>query len=762
MKYRLVLLVAFLTLLTSQTKASANVDVENVMRKAIVSAPLHLRGVERYEANIYIKGGVVFTKIPQIISANLGSKCPNVNYAYMLENFSFVEFNAPNVYKQTVLSERNTIPEELLGDDFTLKYFNFNLYNTTGDDLIISPLSKNAFAYYRFEFIDSLTTTGEVYGIKVTPRIKNKQLFYGVICIDDETWQLSYVNLKLNTAIGPLTLEQQFVDIGDGVKLPKLQSYNIDLSLLGVKGKADYIEQHTYNTVKHSHIETKTKQSSKWTNILSKELLTRRDMRKGVRYSRKIVEEFDSLNNDLEIVTRNMYYVVDTLKLDITSNDWDNLRPIGLTELETASINKAKKEQEKPKQYIVVEEPGLTSKILKPRWNIGKGCQLSLMGFSPSMISYHTVTGLSLSNALNIDYNKGVFKASAGIDAGYAFSAKRFYYKTYATLGIGKRLLTVEHGDKYVDWKGEKGELTFNNSFSSFINKRNHKILVNDKFWHFIYTSEPLWGMKLQTRLLIDQYTPVENSCNVSLFKQDRDFAPNIPINRYLSDNGVEAYEQATASVHISYTPRLKYSINKDGIRKPVGSAFPTIGVTLSQGISALRGNTDFFHLNCSLSRRKTFSMTDCFNWDIEWGKIFNGHKNGFATWQHFAGSDKVVGLARVSSGYNGFVMFRPYELSTNDWYLKVGAHYQTQSLLIKKIPLFRNWLYTEELHFKTAVISNDDIYTEFGYGLGQILLVLRTSAFVSFHNGDFQAVRFRMAFSLGDLLKATSINSPL
>lgn len=752
MRRTTILLLLLLVILPCRVIAENHHDAECVMRKAIVCAPLHLRGIEHYEANSYIRGSVVFSNIPTLLQHNLGSRCPETNYAYMLETFSFMEYNAPNTYKQTIISEQNSIPQELLGKDFTLKYFNFNLYNTSSDDVIISPLSRNAHAYYKFEFVDSLTTEG-VYGIRVIPRVRSKQLFEGVICIDEGSWQLSYVNLKIETAIGDINVEQQFVNVADNVNLMKLQVYNVDISLFGVKGRAEYVEQHTYTLVKHSDTHEKVVMSQRLLSVLEKEHLSRRDMVRGVRYSKRLISKLDTISNGLEITTKNKYFIVDSGKVNITNHDWESLRPMGLSDLESESLNSELQRQSNTR-YVLVDQPTPLTRLVSPTWKIGKRFDLSLSGLNSSIAFYHPVTGFALEQKLTLGYERNRLRLQLEGTGGYAFSDKDFWYELKAGATLGSHHLTVKRGNGYVDWKGTKGDTWLNNSLISLFTKRNFKTLARDKYWHFDYTSSPVWGLELDVNFHVDEYSSVENHCNFSIFRPKRRFKPNEVVNRYVSEQDLAPYKQATAQLGIRYTPRLKYYTTTEGTRKIVGSAFPTIGFSITQGVSAIAGNTDFVHLNWSLTRKKTFSMTDCFNWDAEAGVILNNKNNGFATWQHFEGSDKVFGLARVASGYNGFVTFKPYEMSTNDWYVKLSAHYQTQSLLIKKIPIFRNWLYTEEIHVKAAVISNDDVYTELGYGLGQILLVLRTTAFVSFHNKEFESVCFRMAFSLGDLLK--------
>jgi hypothetical protein len=52
-----------------------------IMRKAIARAPYHLRQVENYEAEVYLKGSLNMKKIPRILQKNMEKMARKLNRA---------------------------------------------------------------------------------------------------------------------------------------------------------------------------------------------------------------------------------------------------------------------------------------------------------------------------------------------------------------------------------------------------------------------------------------------------------------------------------------------------------------------------------------------------------------------------------------------------------------------------------------------------------------------------------------------------------
>lgn len=768
-------------IITNDTNNSENGDYANdIMRHAIINTPLHLNEVERYTANMYIKGSLYVYKIPQINIGKINEKLPQAGRTYTIESINRLEYTSPNKYTQTTLAERSLLPQILIDSDIRLKYFNFNFYNISNNDVVISPLSPHAFLHYKFEYSGYSESFGlKIHHIKVKPRINSKQLFEGTIFIVDKSWQLAHIDLLLETAIGDINVVQNFVPIEHELWLPVFQDYTLDLSLLGIIGQFNYIGATEYTEVKFTTSETSLRNAlkidddklstilgidhpqkikrykrnaQKLTEILDSEHLTNASLKKSGRYWRRITAISDTTKNKLEITDRLKYTILDSVQSVNNIDILNEYRQIPLTTLEINSFNESEpNNREKKKQ-----DDAKSSRSIFGEQNIDlcKGVSATLSALNANMIYYHPVTGVGLEQELSIKMQHEKAFCSVGFKAGYAFSAKQFLPEANVKLSIGKNSFTYAVGNSYIDWKGNTGDPRFTNSLASFFAKKNHKILVNNHYQHYDFDTEPAWGMKINASMHYNEYTSSQNNTNFSILKNKKDFKPNIPQNDYINDKSLSNGSQAVVGIAIEYTPRLRYYTDKEGKRVAQDSRWPTFWTQYRCGI----GNTsedaksNFSQLSFNILHKKNFSLTDKFDWEIGYGAMFEAQNASFADWKHFAGSKKLCAISDMASGYKGFVMFDSYRLSTNEWYANIAVHYQSQSLLIKRIPAFRNWLYTEELFLKSAIIGGRDVYSEIGYGIGHILLILRTTIFASFVNKDFDSVNLRMSISIPKL----------
>lgn len=734
-----------------------------IMRHAILNAPLHHKKLKSYNAQTYIKGTVRFDAIPTIMA----NKMPETDRTYIIESINSITFEAPNTYKHTVISEQNSMPDFDLGNNTKLRYFNLDLYDTSNDDIIISPLASNAMSHYNFEHIGTSTAFGQTINhIKVVPKRQSKQLFSGTIDIADSTWQITHASLQLSTAIGELNTVLNYIPINNNVWMPVLQNYELGISFMGVRGNMKYVGSLNYTNVEYSEPENVilakhpitddqvsasaarvlrlASNSTKLSDILQKPSPTNADVRRANRYWRRQENLSTDLHGSLEIKNRLNYTFVDTIN-NARSAQWELIRPIPLTDDEVDGFELA--DTTRAQRALL---PQTETSAAKP----SKKVHVSVMGLSPDMLYYTPVTGFTPQQSITLSIDSRIKWSITGT-ASYAISAKQWMAWLKATAQIGRNhTLWTQIGRDYHDWKEPLGNSRFTNTFSSLFSKRSYRKVVDKEFVSLNYEGSPAWGLNVKAWVKRESITPVENTTNYSFFKRNHTFAPNIPINKLTRPEHLTGGRQTAAAISVSYTPRLRYYRDSGGNRVAVGSRVPTFTAGIEQGLGAINeGMSNYTHASFSIAHMKAFSLADKFNWMISGGVFSNSFNTGFANWKHYAGSNRIFALADMATGYKGYTMFTPYELSTNDWYIDITGHYQTQALMLKRIPALGKWLYTEELFLKSALIAGNDLYTEIGYGIGHIMLILRMSAFVSFHNEEFQMVRFRMALSLADLL---------
>ncbi len=785
------LVLASRTIMLKEVIAYADEDpAYKIMRKAIINAPIHLHDVSHYEAQFYVRGSLKFTRIPALVRMRLGERTPEEFQTYVTESINRLEYTAPNNYTHTVVSEQNNlfslIPE---GYETQLHYVNLNFYNISDDNLIVSPLSPHAFSYYDFTYEGYSTIFGRTTNhIRVTPKNNNSRLVHGTIDIVEDDWQLSALDLTVKTPFGNLLLEQTFVPAREGLWLPMKQNYTLEISILGVRGRGTYIGSLNYkditmldvpNALQHSLEEdTDTlaahfgsasranrykRNTSRIIDIIEQENPTNGKMRRSSRIWRRIAELGDTTATHLEVQSsRPNYTVIDSLRVDKGDIYWQYLRPVDLTDDEAQGFAVMMSSERIDSIRIGKKDDGgqgtevFLSVLGQKPIRLGEHTTLSFSGINSNLVWFNPTTGFTFEQTAQLRSRFGK-DFSFEVDARYAYAltARKFFRELVIASEWDKHRFEFVGGKFFTDWKGTIGDPFLTNTFTSLFLKRNYKKMNDRTYLTAHYRLKPTWGMTLDVESHYEYVKPVSNVNDFSFFKRNHQFSANEPRNARLTDEALASARQATTSATLRYTPRLHYYTNRNGQRVIVGSRWPTFEASLVRGSNTVVDESvKFTHMNFAVSKANKFSFSDHVNWSIEGGFFDNAGTLGFSNWKHFRGSDKIVALADMSTGYSGFVTFGPYELSTNEWYVNASVHYQTQSLLLKKLLPLEQFLFTEEAYVRAAHIAGHRTYTELGYGLAHLALVLRTSVFVSFIDKDFESVCFRMAISLADILR--------
>src|SRR6185503_15799346 len=96
-------------------------------------------------------------------------------------------------------------------------YQNTQHLNGFNEHGFVSPLSKNAHAYYRYQLAGKFAERGNlVYAIRVLPTMRDEHLFYGTIYIIDKEWLLYAADLHLSPSanmefIDSIRIREQYI-----------------------------------------------------------------------------------------------------------------------------------------------------------------------------------------------------------------------------------------------------------------------------------------------------------------------------------------------------------------------------------------------------------------------------------------------------------------------------------------------------------------------------------------------------------------------
>ena len=88
------------------------------------------------------------------------------------------------------------------------------------------------------------------------------------------------------------------------------------------------------------------------------------------------------------------------------------------------------------------------------------------------------------------------------------------------------------------------------------------------------------------------------------------------------------------------------------------------------------------------------------------------------------------------------------YAASTNKHWLKGEFNYDSNYLLLKRLPFLQGKMFTESLHLKNLYTPDMKLYSEIGYSIN-ITRLLNFGTFVSFRKAEYQDFGIRIMFDL-------------
>lgn len=772
-----------------------------IMRKAIGMAPYYLNYISYYKADVYLKGNVIVNKIPKLYQKALNAEAKRAEKegekgvrikegdVYLMESFNEIEFTAPDKYVQKVLSFNSTFPES--EDNVSpMDFINASFYQPIIADIAISPLSPQAFSYYKFQYLGA-TPQGNVTinKIRVTPKMKSQQLFDGIIYIIENLWCIQSLDLTNDNLMGKINVQQLYIPVGDDIWMPVSHKFTINVSIVGVRADVGYAGSVKYLEVKPNESLKKpesvktdfyatqakpgpevpvSKNQEKIEELLSKEELSNRDM---IRLSRLMDQESkksqpDSVRKSLEVKDNYQRSVEkDAAKKD--SAYWAEIRPIPLSELEMKSIqlrDSVKTEASLLRTDVSGDSVTITLKkqksgLTKALNNVAFGHTWSdTTGFSfrfgglinLESLSFNTVDGFKYGIDFRIAKrfrSKGTLTIAPELK--WAFSRGSLCWRVNSGYNFNsskQQSISIAGGITSRDISSGGGIRPFLNSISSLIFERNYLKLYESKYLTATYRSEITNGMNVVLSAGYEDRHMLENTTSYSFVKTSRDYTPNIPVNMFL-DTVTNPLFLIRDQKHVhfggtlSYTPRQKYSIY-NGRRVSRGSDWPTFSLTWKHGINEFAGEQETWKhydmLSLDISRSNNIGAFSEFRWQIHAGGFLDNRSVPFYDFFHINTQPLYILLDDYR---DAFRLPSYYSLSTPEFHGEMHIKYTTPYLVLKYLPGLSKTLMRENLSISWLASRYTRSYTEIGYSITELFFLGELGVYAGFDNLKFRSV---------------------
>ncbi len=770
-----------------------------IMRKAIGLAPYYLNQVGYYKAEVYIKGSFVIRKIPKLMQRNLevNEEKIKTGEAYIIESINEIEFNAPDKYKQRIIAQQSTLPDAGNTDVSPMDVIKASFYEPVLADAAISPLAPNAFAHYKYKYEGSTPQGNFVINkISVIPRRKSQQVFYGTIYIIEGLWCLHSLDLSNDNLAGSINIKQVYTPVQDDIWMPVSHKFDVNVSIVGIKGDGEYGSAITYNEVepntsleKPESIEEVdyyvqddipeeekllTKEQQKIEDILAKDDLSNRDMVKLSRLMNKEAAQSNTEEESLEIIsTRDFTVEEDADKRDSTY--WNSIRPIPLSQEERISVRVsdslesirsarlARRSGELSDTSILKDEKRfrktLNDIVFGRSFNSSDGLVDVRFGglFDIDRINFNSVDGFYYGTNLRFRKRwKNSNTLTIRPSAEWAFASNSLRWRINGSYYYNRMKMSrilFWWGEETRDFNRLSGISPTLNMGTSLFFKDNYLKLYNSRYATISHRHELVNGLYAEFRYNYEQRSLVDNNTDFSFLKKSESYEENLPLNAYHPDPelndlpyGLADHTHHSGFVELTWVPKQRYRLS-NGVKSSAGSDYPTFKLNYLHGLTIYDDNSKagFDRINFEVSQTNvSVGAFAEYSWRLKAGGFLNNDGALYQDFFHFNSQP----LPLLLTNYRDvFMLPAYYSLSTHEYYTEAHFRFTTPYLLIKLLPVLSNTLMRENVSIAYLYTPQIGHYTEFGYAISEFLLVGRIGVFVGLDNMRYQSTGFRFTF---------------
>ncbi|MDR0364474.1 MAG: DUF5686 and carboxypeptidase regulatory-like domain-containing protein [Bacteroidales bacterium] len=778
-----------ITLAEVEIKSNAEDPAYAIMRRAIAKAPYYRQLFDSYQAEIYSKGTLRIDKIPKIMARAINKVDKDLNIKvdniYTRESIGAIHYENDSI-NHTVLSIKSSFPDQIsLSEDVFDAFTLFNIYGETVG--MISPLSKNALATYRFNLENA--THNEygkmIYHIRLTPKRNNALAFTGYIDIVDSTWHVHYFDLsaKQNFSVvkAEYNIKENFCELEKDVWAPATIFLKMKVSVMKIEATIDLSSSIQYGSYKlnaflkpseaddtqqpeikseNNYIisEKSKKIEEKITGIAQKEEISNRDALKIVSLI-EAKEKEDKKNNPtsreqektLEISNRS-YMTVDSLAYLRGDAYWNEKRTIPLTIAEEQGyiqkqINDSIQEAKENKFLKTTNEPkineirslyyGVDLFGSSLSFNPVDGVKIKVNGYLNKRFKDTTLWRNSLTLGYSFEQQHAIFSASSRYDY---FPEKR------ATIGM-------YGGQESFDFNRSTGVQPIVNTISTLFFKENYIKMYQRTYAGLHHDIELFNGFDTKISLSYEWRRQLYNEIDYSFFyRKSKTYEENIPDNPYVEDGHSEYLnggKAALLNVELRYTPERYYTYSNRK-KQFLSSKYPAISLIWKKGIPNLLGSdVDFDYLQLGVTHRIRTGLLKNFDYEVNGGWFVNRKSMHFSDFRHMAIYQFPLMFNNI---YKTYHTMDAYQASTNEWIISAFFRYETLYLLLKYLPGLNKTLMTENLYLsylKTPFVKD---YIEVGYSLNNIWLIGKIGVFIGFEKFKYAQWSLKVSLDLSNL----------
>jgi len=708
-----------------------------IMRKAIAKAPYYQNVVKSSVYNAYSKGSGKMTSIPKVFEGLMDENDRKEmsqfkDKTFLLESYSEIKFTAPDTYVQNIIAFSSSFPTMNDPKSSFLSTM-YSLYNPNFLTAV-SPLNKDAFDYYRFRYegfeeIDNQT----INKIKIIPKLKDPKLLSGTIYIADGEWNVRNAEISISVMGMDITYHLNYHAVSEGIYLVTDALTEIDANILGVKLEANLLSsmQFTDIVLNDSLIAV---EKSNLKSVKIKEKPKKKSLE--IKYDDLLKQNVDSLAN-----RRDSAYWTTVRKIVLTDEERQSYARRDTLEQYIDSVDNA---QKNPKfQFSDLISGGLV------------GNESSLLYFSYSGLlgawdGYNFTDGFRLGQSFGFDFkNKKTHHLTVSPSVFYMTARKDFVWNVNTNFSYLPKSLrgkaNLNFGRKTQDFSSDAGMGNLLNTAYTLFYGQNIAKLYDDKFISLSNEIDIANGLRLMAGAEISRRNELKIKTIYHLFGKKERWTENIP--EFAANLNPQFSDLAKYEIRLTYTPEYYYVMENWG-KRYVHSRFPTFTVDFQSGISlgskfaSKETASRFSRIEFGINQNFSTSIFSQINYNIIFGKYLNNNDFNYIDYKHFESGGGL--WISIKNAQNSYILLPFYTFSTNDWWFQAFANYNSNYILLKRLPFLQGKMFNEGLHAKFLHTVEKPFYTEFGYSLG-FYSAINAGVFVSFDKLKYSGFGFQI-----------------
>jgi hypothetical protein len=682
--------------------ATGENPANKIIRSAINSKDKNTDKLAKYTASFYSRGLSKIKNAPdKVLGQGLGDfggglDSTRSGIIYLSETISEIAYQKrPKKFKEKITASKRSGKDN--GVSFNrAEDANFNFYDNNiqfATDLV-SPISSNAFGYYRFKLEGTFyDKNGKLINkIKVIPKRKNDRVFKGYIYIVEDDWALYGVDVSVTgaqiniPALDTLTLKQDlnYSEENDSwVLISQSIVFKVDFFGFKVDGKFSYVysnynftpdfTKNTFSNEVLTFAKEATKKDSLYWNDIRPVPLTREE---GKDYI---------LKDSIKVVRKSKKYLD---SVDVKRNKFNLLSPI----------------------------TGYTYSNSYKKWSVSFNSPLGSLAYN-TVKGWNASAGVRYFKRLN-DKGKWI---NTGVTINYGISEKKIrpvFFFTKKWNSQERPRFSISGGITTPQFNNRKPISRLNNTVYSLVRKENYLKIYEQTFGKIEYSQEVTNGFSMSGSLEYANRKPLFNTTDYVTLGRNIAFQSNNPIDPIDFTAPFVQHNIVSLNIGAKIVFDQKYLSYPDRKFAIGNSKYPAVSINYRKnfGASSSEFNSDLFTAN--LRQFVSLGNFGNFRYNVRSGIFLQQKDIPFMDYLHANGNQ--VKLA-PSNKMTSFGLLNYYQFSTNDKYAEAHIEHNFKGFLLSKIPLINKLNFHLVTGAKGLFTGERKPYAEYSIGLDNI-----------------------------------------